>query len=196
MGCGSLLFTLPHFITDIYLKPNDQISTNLTQSNLCLQGSFFSKSILDKNANLDALKAANKLNQFKYIFIFGQILHGIGAAPLITLGVTLLDEAVPRINSPLYIGIYQTFFVVGPAIGYMIGGAFLELYTDLDSGIIIEDLNPNSPLWVGAWWLGFVMSCLMSWCCALIIGKSVLLTVNSLIESRTLFRIWHSVAGL
>merc|ERR1719273_1400784 len=52
----------------------------------------------------------------------------------------------------------------------MIGGAFLELYTDLDSGIIIEDLNPNSPLWVGAWWLGFVMSCLMSWSCALIIG--------------------------
>ena len=90
MGCGSLLFTLPHFITDIYLKPTDQISTNLTQSNLCLQGSFFSKSILDKNANLDALNAANKLNQFKYIFIFGQILHGIGAAPLITLGVTLL----------------------------------------------------------------------------------------------------------
>ena len=86
--------------------------------------------------------------------------------------ISTLDEAVPRLNSPLYIGIYQTFFVVGPAIGYMLGGAFLEIYTDLDSGIIIEDLNPNSPLWVGAWWLGFVMSCLMSWSCALIIGKS------------------------
>ena len=39
--------------------------------------------------------------------MFGQILHGIGAAPLIALGTTLLDESVSRVSAPLYIGIFQ-----------------------------------------------------------------------------------------
>ena len=65
----------------------------------------------------------------------------------------------------------QTFFVVGPAIGYMAGGAFLNIYTDVDSGIEIKDLNSNSPLWVGAWWIGFIVAVFMSWSCALFISK-------------------------
>ena len=68
----------------------------------------------------------------------------------------------------------QTFFVVGPAIGYMAGGAFLNIYTDVDSGIEIKDLNSNSPLWVGAWWIGFMVAVFMSWSCALFISKYIM----------------------
>ena len=50
---------------------------------------------------------ARSLANNKYLFIFGQILHGIGAAPLIALGTTLLDESVSRVSAPLYIGIFQ-----------------------------------------------------------------------------------------
>ena len=45
--------------------------------------------------------------RYRYFFVFGQILHGIGAAPLITLGTALLDESVSRIKAPLFIGIMQ-----------------------------------------------------------------------------------------
>ena len=109
MGCGSLMFALPHFVTDIYLE-NEQISTgnDTTHPDLCStsgsgQSSFSSNSDLDQKA----LATAVQLSNFKYFFIFGQVLHGIGAAPLITLGTTLLDESVGRISSPLYIGIFQ-----------------------------------------------------------------------------------------
>ena len=111
MGCGSLMFALPHFVTDIYLE-NDQISTgNDTHPDLCTSGSgqssFSSNLDLDQMGKSKALATALHLSNFKYFFIFGQVLHGIGAAPLITLGTTLLDESVGRISSPLYIGIFQ-----------------------------------------------------------------------------------------
>ena len=85
-------------------------------------------------------------------------------------------RASPFLNNYFLPGVHsfknlQTFFVVGPAIGYMAGGAFLNIYTDVDSGIEIKDLNSNSPLWVGAWWIGFMVAVFMSWSCALFISK-------------------------
>ena len=71
----------------------------------------------------------------------------------------------------MYIGIFQTFFVVGPALGYLLGGFFLTIYTDFDTGIQIENLNTASPLWVGAWWVGFLISFMLSWFCALFLSS-------------------------
>ena len=47
------------------------------------------------------------LTRYRWFFNLGQFLNGIGAAPLITLGTTLLDESVSKKNSPMYIGIFQ-----------------------------------------------------------------------------------------
>ena len=59
-----------------------------------------------------ALKASAEasiayLRTFKWFFFFGQFFHGVGAAPLITLGTTVIDESVDRHAAPLYIGIFQ-----------------------------------------------------------------------------------------
>ena len=61
--------------------------------------------------------------------------------------------------------------MVGPAIGYMLGGYFLEIYTDFDQGGNIQNLNSSSPVWVGAWWLGFMVSFVTSLICAVFVGK-------------------------
>jgi len=80
---------------------------------------------------------------------------------LISLGTTFLDQSVLAKNSPMYIAIFQTWFIVGPAVGYIAGGRLLAVHTDLlansDSG-----LTPLSPSWVGAWWPGFLISFLAS----------------------------------
>ena len=57
------------------------------------------------------------LSDFQYLFIFAQILHGIGAAALVTLGTTLMDESVAKNDAPMYIGIFEASFVLGPALG-------------------------------------------------------------------------------
>lgn len=39
-----------------------------------------------------------------WIFFLGQLLHGAGAAPLYTLGVTFIDENISKKMSSVYIG--------------------------------------------------------------------------------------------
>lgn len=41
---------------------------------------------------------------FMWLFLLGQLLHGAGAAPLYTLGVTFIDENVSKKMSSVYLG--------------------------------------------------------------------------------------------
>ena len=124
IGCGSFLFFLPHIITEPY-KPHGQDGTNT--SVLC-DGNVVSQADALIDADQSAEDVIIYLRRFKWFFLFGQFLHGVGAAPLITLGTTVLDESVDRLSAPLYIGIFQTFLVIGPAIGYIAGGSSLSVY--------------------------------------------------------------------
>ena len=84
------------------------------------------------------------------------------------IGITLLEESTDPTTSPFYIGIFQTFFVIGPALGYVIGGQFHELYVDfyrIDK--IPTNITSKDPNWVGAWWLGFIFASALSWICGI-----------------------------
>ena len=64
-----------------------------------------------------SLQQKQSLENFKFVFILGQLLFGIGGSALITLGTTLLDESVPQKVAPVFIGIFNASFVLGPALG-------------------------------------------------------------------------------
>ena len=160
MGSGSLLFSLPHFITDQYLSLEEiakLVGNHTKEDNLCQEDSKPAEDVV------------TTLSQYKWFFYMGQFLNGVGAAPIITLGTTLLDDSVSRLSAPLYIGIFQTFFVVGPAIGYMLGGSLLELYVDFGALETELPFTASDQVWVGAWWVGFVIAWVMSWVCAFFI---------------------------
>ena len=64
-------------------------------------------------------------------------------------------------------------FVVGPAIGFISGGMLLKLPTDIDvapSSSSSSLVPQQSPLWVGAWWAGFVLAWLAAWAGAVAVG--------------------------
>lgn len=44
------------------------------------------------------------LSNYKYVFLLGQLLHGIGASPLYTLGVSYLDDNLLPATTSLYVG--------------------------------------------------------------------------------------------
>ncbi|GAA6104192.1 solute carrier organic anion transporter family member 4A1 [Tachysurus ichikawai] len=137
MALGSIVFALPHFTTPPYqprvLDHSGLCSTNQTEGCGDNQG--------------------NALSLYRYVFMLGQFLHGVGATPLYTLGVTYLDENVKSNYAPVYIGIFYTAAIIGPAAGYLLGGFFLKTYTEIGQTTL---LTPESPLWVGAWWIGFL----------------------------------------
>ncbi|KAK7091375.1 solute carrier organic anion transporter family member 4A1-like [Littorina saxatilis] len=143
MGIGSFVFSLPHFTTGLYQLGEAQKSVCTIGGNVTSCGST----------------EVSHLSDYKYVFYLGQLLHGAGASHLYTLGVTYLDENLPVRSSSMYMGTYHAFAVLGPGIGYLAGGAFLNFFTDVDKlDEITQGISPANPRWVGAWWMGFLVS--------------------------------------
>lgn len=88
MALGSLVFALPHFTTPPY------------QINLPEQTGMCSGNATSPCQD----KEAGGFSSYRFVFMLGQFLHGVGATPLYTLGVTYLDENVKSSYAPVYIG--------------------------------------------------------------------------------------------
>jgi len=147
MGLGSLVWSLPHFaVTPYNRQSKDEVQMcGEEQEDVCLD------------------QGPTSLSSYRFVFVLGQFLHGVGAAPLVILGTTFLDDQLDKHASSTYIAVFQTLFVVGPAVGYVVGGMLLSQHTDLIAG---SGLSPSSSAWVGAWWPGFLLTFAMSTLCA------------------------------
>ena len=140
MGLGALLFSTPHFSASSYSGDTEEASLcNVTRRHSC-------------GPKTESVESQDWENGYKFVFMASQFLHGAGAAPLYTLGVTYIDENIGAASSAFFLGIFYTMAIVGPAIGYSLGGQLLSLHTDF-----LETLTPDDPDWIGAWWLGFVI---------------------------------------
>ncbi|XP_067214968.1 solute carrier organic anion transporter family member 4A1 isoform X2 [Linepithema humile] len=151
LGIGSLLFASPHYLAGPYR--GDQQKENICQG----VANVTSHSISCTDQSAVQAEPEPYSGVYLTIFLVAQLLHGAGAAPFYTLGVTYLDENVSKKMSSVYLGIYYTMAIIGPALGYVVGGELLKIYTDfltVDSSAI--GLTPDSNVWIGAWWIGFL----------------------------------------
>lgn len=90
LGIGSLVFALPHFTAGHYeVEMDDGVGTGTCLTN---------------RSHVECKDSTSGLSGYRLIFMLGQFLHGMGATPLYTLGVTYLDENVKSSYSPIYIG--------------------------------------------------------------------------------------------
>ncbi len=138
------MFSLPQFVFGQYHDGNEQNS----QFELC-HGEL--------NYTTDC---TSDVNNFALVFFFsGNILIGIGAAPLFTIGTSYLDDIVHPKYVSIHVGIFYACGVIGPALGYGLGGLFLSIYVDPWIDTILE---PSDPSWVGAWWICFIFSGIVS----------------------------------
>eukprot|EP00057_Strongylocentrotus_purpuratus_P006948 XP_011661422.1 PREDICTED: solute carrier organic anion transporter family member 4A1-like isoform X6 [Strongylocentrotus purpuratus] len=86
-----------------------------------------------------------------------KVIAGIGAPPQGSLGVVFIDESITTKQNGMYLSTYLTMGTFGSAIGYILAGIFLNIYTDIDMPPGMT-ASPSDPGWVGAWWLGFVIA--------------------------------------
>lgn len=111
MGIGSFLFSMPHIISDTHQYKEQNILIGHCSS------PFSTISPLNENSTNDECKPTitndtswwGPLERYRIeiLFCFAHLLHGIGATPLFTLGVSYIDENVKPTLSPLYIGMYD-----------------------------------------------------------------------------------------
>ncbi|KAG8598281.1 hypothetical protein GDO81_002544 [Engystomops pustulosus] len=149
IGVGAIVFSLPHFTSGRYQygnRYNDfcKTSANATDVEDCTG------------------KAGSTLSNYLYVFVLGQLLMGVGGTPLYTLGTAFFDDSLPTHKSSLYIGIAYGMAVVGPAVGYIMGGQLLNIYIDFEK-LKSVPLSPTDPRWLGAWWIAFVIVGLLTW---------------------------------
>ncbi|NXH97731.1 SO4C1 protein, partial [Pachycephala philippinensis] len=154
LGLGSLVFSLPHFSSGKY-----QYGSKLEDTCQTAETTF-------ANATCSA-STNSSLHKYLYVFILGQLLLGVGGTPLYTLGTAFIDDSVPKHKSSLYIGIGYAMSLLGPAIGYVLGGQLLKVYIDIQipkrQDTTYNKVDQDDPRWLGAWWIGFLVCFFAIW---------------------------------
>lgn len=166
IGCGAilvalagLLMTLPHFISEPY-RYDGTSSGNMSQdfeASLCLPTTLV-PAPASSSSNCSSHTEAKHLAMVGIMFV-AQTLLGVGGVPIQPFGISYIDDFAHSNNSPLYLGIVFAVTLMGPGLAFGLGGVMLRLYVDIDrmpeGGI---SLTSKDPRWVGAWWLGFLIS--------------------------------------
>lgn len=98
MGIGSAVFALPHFIVGQYRASS-------ANSNVC---AIAVGNGTDSCGSVENGGSEN-LSWNVWFFFVAQLLHGAGASPLYTLGVTYIDENVSKKMSSVYLGKWKRF---------------------------------------------------------------------------------------
>ncbi|XP_071941616.1 solute carrier organic anion transporter family member 5A1-like [Antedon mediterranea] len=173
VGCGAIfmafsafIFTLPHLIGGEYKLPGVENSTtaeplcgsaNVSSSSGTHSGGMIDPNNADKDGYYGCL-GDNTDSELIIVFLLAQMLLGMSAAPLFTLGITYLDDNVSKDNAAIYIAIVYCMTAVGPALGFILGGICVSVYVDfgrVDTSDLPIDID--DPQWVGAWWLGYLI---------------------------------------
>uniref|UniRef100_A0A6Q2YNT4 Solute carrier organic anion transporter family member n=1 Tax=Esox lucius TaxID=8010 RepID=A0A6Q2YNT4_ESOLU len=102
---------------------------------------------------VDCMKDSSS-HMWIYVFL-GNALRGIGETPITPLGISYIDDYAKAENSAFYIACLQTITLLGPMFGFLLGSLCARLYVDIGYSVTI---TPKDARWVGAWWLGFLVS--------------------------------------
>ncbi|KFQ61088.1 Solute carrier organic anion transporter family member 1C1, partial [Pelecanus crispus] len=180
MALGSLLTAMPHFFMGYYkyeTASRTASSVNLTSSiNPCSMHQDVNETLLEvsqsgKEPCKLSLSAGceKEPSSYMWIYIFlGNMLRGIGETPITPLGISYLDDFAKEEDVPVYVACLHTIAMLGPMFGFLLGSLCAKLYVDIgfvDLGSIT--ITPQDSRWVGAWWLGFLISGVTSFLAAI-----------------------------
>ena len=86
---GSLLFTIPHFSTSIYVPEGHGVSDDFR----CLADDNLTS--VNRTCSED-IPETSPLSEYFVVFILARLFQGIGVVPLFTLTVTFLDDCLTK----------------------------------------------------------------------------------------------------
>ncbi|KAI6231989.1 Solute carrier organic anion transporter family member [Aphelenchoides besseyi] len=159
MATGAFMFSTPHLLADSYTNSYSDDDAGLSRCQNLL--SVTNTTIGTSQALHACPSAENQSGTLRYVVFFclAHMLHGIGATPLFTIGVSYIDENVGPSLSSLYLGIFYAMAIFGPALGFLGSSTSLRYHTDfLQTGKQFDkliNLDESDPKWVGAWWVPF-----------------------------------------
>ncbi|XP_057711933.1 solute carrier organic anion transporter family member 1C1-like [Corythoichthys intestinalis] len=160
MAAGALLTGLTHFFMGPY-KYDTVIASSQNDSSSTIACVRPETNVSHWNQTLqNTTQACEKSGSNMWIYVFlGNALRGIGETPVTPLGISYIDDFAKAENSPFYIACLQTIALLGPIFGYLLGSYCANIYVDI--GFVDMEsvtISPKDARWVGAWWLGMLVS--------------------------------------
>uniref|UniRef100_A0A8C5CHE2 Solute carrier organic anion transporter family member n=1 Tax=Gadus morhua TaxID=8049 RepID=A0A8C5CHE2_GADMO len=162
MAMGCFLTAMPHFFQGHYQYETSMSHSldNATESILpCLTNH---STVVDTDMHSEKSRAAceKEAGSSMWVYVFlGNMLRGIGETPITPLGVSYLDDFSREENTAFYIACIQTVGILGPMMGFMLGSFCAKVYVDIGSvDLDALTINDQDSRWVGAWWLGFLVT--------------------------------------
>ncbi|XP_063971128.1 solute carrier organic anion transporter family member 2A1-like [Lytechinus pictus] len=107
----------------------------------------------------EAEEAASGAQYSRAIWLFlGQALCGIGGAGFFPLGITYIDDGVPKSSSSVHVAALFMMGSLSPVFAFSMSAFSLALHSDFYK-IDVDELGygDKDPRWIGAWWLGYII---------------------------------------
>ena len=101
IAVGSATFSIPHFVTESYSEQliKDGIHKDGNVTKLC-----YANSSMETESSECISRTGSQNVPYIAIFIIAQILIGIGSSPILTIGLSYIDNIVKKKTSVQYIG--------------------------------------------------------------------------------------------
>lgn len=146
---GCMIMILPKWIAPAY----DPIITSSVETT-----DMFDVCSNDKDRTLQTCPTNHPaLSNYLLFFILGRFLIGVGATPILTIGITYIHDCTNIHGFALYSGIYNAMSIIGPGVGLVSASIFLKLYEDGSLAAERLGLEASDPAWVGNWWLSYLL---------------------------------------
>ncbi|XP_071107743.1 solute carrier organic anion transporter family member 3A1-like [Haliotis cracherodii] len=151
-GLASLMSGLLHFMNPVSLPEVEDLGSNYSSP----QSVRLCQDYVQDNERCPATKDQTTDNGYWMYNVLAVlfVLQGMGKSPRFSLGLPYVDNnSRDKQQSSLLTGIIMTAAFLGPAVALGLGGWFSDIPVDLSE----SQLDGRNPLWIGAWWLGYLI---------------------------------------
>lgn len=157
-GLSVMITALPYFIYGAAKETDLELVGNMT-------GSLISKSRagdqmcytnIQKEDCSDMITAKTMTIVAVACFGISNFFRGFGTSIYFTYGTPYLDDNVSKAKMPTFFAFIFAARIFGAPIGFILASSVLKLYENPFA--VPKGLTVTDPRWIGAWWIGFLVS--------------------------------------